>query len=401
MERISVDAAVVGGGVVGLSAAYYLARGGAQVALFERAQLGHGASGRTGCGVRQQGREVAELPFSLKGVAAFRELSRLLDVDIEYRQAGNIYVALTEDMMEILGGVAARQEAIGFHKSRLIDAAEVKALCPAITEDVLGGMYCADDGTSNAHRLMRGLARGARRAGARLYCSTPVEEVRCANGRVESLRAGGVQCACRWLINAAGAWAREVSGMVGPDLPILPLHNEIMLTEALPHFLDQFIISKDLMIYIRQAADGQVHFGDSGPHEVTFGLHSSHQVVGALSQKLLTLFPGLKPMRALRAWSGVLSVSPDHLPIVDLHPEVEGYILATGFSGHGFALGPAAGKQVAEYVRSGDRAALPEEFAVNRFTPEDWERSQPGATSLSVQPVYEKAAEGGGGADGA
>lgn len=178
MKAISTDIAIIGGGVIGSSTSYHLAKAGADVVVIERDTVASGASGRNGGGVRKQGRNIHEFPFAIDSSNRFETLPDELGLDLEFCRYGNLQIAFNEEQMTVIHNLIDQQEKWGFRESKLLNRNEVRELTPVMsTEDVLGGVYCPTDGHINPFLLNFGFADGAKRFGAKILTHSRVQKI--------------------------------------------------------------------------------------------------------------------------------------------------------------------------------------------------------------------------------
>jgi sarcosine oxidase subunit beta len=199
---------------------------------------------------------------------------------------------------------------------------------------------------------------------------TEVTEIRLQSGRVSSVLARGangeVEIGTSTVINAAGLWATSISRTVNVDLPLRPMRAILVTTEPLPPLFTEFISSHDVGIYTRPTRSGSIHVGTVGVREYTFEKSIPIWAAKHLA-RIGQMIPALENVHFLRAWAGSLAMTPDGVPILGLVDGVDGYILATGFSGHGFCLGPIVGQLLSELVVDGKPSLPLGEFRLSRF----------------------------------
>lgn len=335
------DVVVVGGGVVGASAAYFAARLGASVAIVEKGIPGQEASGRNAGGVRQQGRARSELPLAKHSVKLWQFFRDERGGQFEYVQDGNLYLALTEAEVDILKAAAVRQQRDGLPVTFLAREA-LRELAPALSDRILGANYCPTDGQANPILATRFLLREALRAGVSLYDQTRVTAIEVGAGRVRGVRTDRGRIECRAVIAAAGAWVADLCRPLGVELPIIARRTQICVTTPLPRILRQFVSGNT--VYIRQSMSGNLFLGGGGNWEALgyrkdTSFHSLHRFVARSAD----LLPAVRQTSILRTWAGTLDITPDGAPLVGPVPSVEGLVVAVGYCGHGFALGPGSG----------------------------------------------------------
>lgn len=342
MEHLgSFDLAVIGAGVVGSSAAYFAAKLGARVALIDKSLPGTEASGRNAGGIRQQGRLPAELPLAMHSIRLWQHFRDDLGGQFEYEQSGNLYLGLTEREVEILKAAAERQQKAGL-PVQFLGPAEVRELAPALTHRVLAANYCATDGHANPILATRFISRVAVGAGARLFDRTRVLNFEISGGRVTGLVTDKGRLGCRAVIAACGPWTVELGRQIGLNIPLMPRRTQILVTTPLPPILRQFVSGNT--VYIRQSHSGNLHMGGGGAwEEVGFDRENSFHSLRRFVARATDLLPSVASTSVLRSWAGTLDVSPDGGPLIGPAPGVDGLILAVGYTGHGFAMGPGSG----------------------------------------------------------
>jgi len=362
------DVVVIGGGIMGCSAAYFLARDGLDVALVERAvQVGTEASGRNAGGIRQNARHPAEVPLAMASVKWWEFFRDELRGAFHYEQHGNLSLACTEEEVRGLQQTAVRLRSIGLDV-RHVQGADLKELCPNLSEMVLAANYCPTDGQSNPILATRFIARCARDLGATIYLDTPVVGLAMHGGQVTAVETAHGVIGTDAVVNTAGPWANEIAVMIGSRLPILARPTQVAVTLPMPPVLRQFISGNT--VYIRPTRTGNLLVGGGGPWDVLgFTRENTYSSIRRFAARGMQILPALSGTSMLRAWAGILAVSPDRVTIVDRMPGVENMVVATGCSGHGFCLGPGAGQTLAEMVQGRAPSTDIEGLRLSRFPP--------------------------------
>lgn len=360
----SADVVIIGGGIIGCAAAHYLAQHGAEVLLIERRGIGSGASGRSGGGVRQSARASEELPLALESIALFPGLSNELSLDLEYTRAGNLRLVEIPDHVRPMQLDIVRQQAVGL-ELRWVGPEDVRELVPGLGQgEVLGASFCPTDGHCNPFRLVTGFYQAAVRAGARTLLGYEVRAIRQTEGGQAIVEAGDRIVTAPTVLIAAGAGSLELCLKLGFDLPLANMCYESMISEALPPLFPYMFGVATGDLFFRQTRHGGVHFGGGtiAPSEI-------ERVTGAnlklAVEHLTRLLPSLRQVSLLRTWGGLDPSTPDGLPIIDRLNE--NVILATGFCGHGLAIGPVVGRYLADWISSGDKPAPLTPFPHDRF----------------------------------
>lgn len=362
------EVVIIGGGIIGCSIGYHLAKAGRKVVLMEKEVIGYMESGRNGGGVRQQGRDVSELPMAMESIRMWQTLNEELDCDTEYRRGGNLVVATTDIEADHIKAAVARQQALGLGLV-LLSGKEARELCPALADSIVAASYCPTDGKANPMATTIGFGCAAARAGVRIMLHTEVMGVNVLNGEVRGVTTRDGIVRTPVVVNAAGPWARQIGQMAGCNVPVINRRNQIMVTERLPALFDQFVSGST--VYINQTRNGSVVIGGSGPWEqVGYEASISQKTIMRYAGRSSTLIPALRMGTIVRAWAGVSGRTMDEIPILGFVDNPKGLCNACGFSGHGFALGPIIGKLVSELVLKGKSSLALDDFRIDRFAPD-------------------------------
>lgn len=369
-RTLDAEVTIIGGGIVGCAAAYYLARRGVKVVLLEKSVIGGEASGRNGGGVRAQCRDHRERPLAMNSVRLWVGLEKELGFDIEYLQCGNIRMATNEERLAALQREGEEELGDGLAVG-MWDREELRRRAPYLGEVFIGAKYCPTDGTANPILATRAFGWAAKRAGVTILTRTEAINIGVQSGQVASVTAremdGEVHIEAPRVIHAAGPWTSLLSGSVGIHVPIAPARSVVAVTQRIPPLFTEFISSHDLGVYGRQAREGHVHIGGIGTPAETFDQTMPAASVWRLARGAAQMIPALRDVNFLRTWAGTLEMTPDKVPIIGPVDGIRGYILASGFSGHGFCLGPIAGKLLSELIVDGEPSLPLHEFRLSRF----------------------------------
>lgn len=364
MAALCTDVAIVGGGIVGCAAAYYLAQRGVEVMLLERNGIGSGASGRSGGGVRQSARVSAEIPLAAESVTLFPTLSNDLGVDIEYVQRGNLRLVESVDHIRPMQVDITRQQAQGLDV-RWLGQAETCEMVPALCrESVFGASFCPTDGHANPLKSTAGFAAAASRSGARFVTACEVHNIHQTDSGSVLIETTCHDVRARTVVIAAGAGTRALCLKLGFDLPLANMRYESLVTEAVPPLFQQMFGVGAADLFFRQTRHGSVHFG-GGLIEQAENEATTDKNLQLAAEHIVRLVPSLGAVNLVRTWGGLDPSTPDGIPIVDRLDE--NILVASGFCGHGFALGPVVGRHLANWVISGDKPEIFSPFRRNRF----------------------------------
>lgn len=355
--------AVVGGGLMGLSAAFHLRRDdpGARVTVLERDRVGAAASGASAAGVRAMGRDPAERGLALASLARWPDLDRELEASTGYRRGGGLRLALDEAAWAAAPAWAAEQRAAAV-PVELVDATAARGLAPGVAPSCRGGVHCAIDGQAEALLTLRAFAAAAKRLGARLEEGAGVRGLVVERGRVVAIERGdGAREPCDVAVVAAGAWTGALLAAVGVPLPIQTRALQMLLTVPSPATLAPVVGAFDRRLSLKQLDDGAYLIGGGWPARITDHAGNRYALLEESVQGSLetagAVYPVLAGRALARGWAGLEAFTPDELPIIGPVPGIDGLLVATGFSGHGFALGPAVGDILARLAQ-GRAAAL-------------------------------------------
>ncbi|SHH29763.1 NAD(P)/FAD-dependent oxidoreductase [Thermosipho atlanticus] len=343
---------IIGGGIVGTAIAYFLGKlGETSVAVFEKRYLSSGATGRCGGGIRQQWSTEANVRLAMRSVKFFERFKDDVGMDIEYKQGGYLLLSFSEEEAKQFEKNVKMQKEQGLNVE-ILTPKMVKNKYPFINIDnLILATFCQSDGHANPHKATFGYAKAAREMGIDVYTHTEVNSIDVKNGEVCGINTSKGYFECEVLVNAAGAWSKEVGKMVGVDLPTESYRHQIFVTEPLNFFFPFMAISFSGNFYMRQTLHGQFIMGQGDKDEkpginenVTFKFEKE------MAKKMTKLFPFLKNLRILRHWSGEYNMSPDAQPILGESKDIKNFYYAVGFSGHGFMLAPAVGEAIAELI---------------------------------------------------
>lgn len=369
MTLLEVDAIIIGGGIVGSSAALTLARAGQQVALLERDFCGSHSSGVNYGGVRRQGRSLTQLPLSMRAHAIWGQLREWIGIDGEYARSGHLKLARSEADFDALKGYAQRTLAFDL-RLQLLERRELRQRFPWVGDIAVGASYCPEDGHANPRLVSPAFAQAARHSGAQVHEQCQVLEVN-HDGQRFSVRTSSGQCfKAPWLLNCAGAWSAQLAEQYGEPVPLSAAHPAMLVTEPLPLFMTASTGVEGGGIYARQVARGNCVLGGGRGFALTATTARPGQAaVLDILRNATELYPALAGAQAIRTWSGTEGYLPDDEPVLGPSLRQPGLLHGFGFAGAGFQIGPAAGEALAQCVLHGAPAISLAAFSINRFQP--------------------------------
>jgi len=366
---------IIGGGVIGCSIAYHLAKRGIPTQVIERDDIAMGSSGACDKAVLLQSKNPGiHLELALKSIEMFPELQKSLDTDIEFFNHGGMIAIQNEKQWQIMESFVERQRKSGLDV-KLLDKSEARALQPALSEDIVGSTYSPMDCEANPIYLTLGLYRGAKKLGARFSLGTAAKNIKLEKGRVKSVETDSGEILCKYVVNAAGAYAPFVGRMVGLKIPIVPRRGQLIVTEPVAPLIRgemncaRYITAKfnpellgtDEMaklgvgLSLNQTVNGNLLIG--GTREfVGYNKNTTHKALKAILQHAASIVPALKNIHVIRSFSGLRPYTPDGLPILGEVPEVPGFIMAAGHEGDGIALSAVTGRIISDLIADGKPA---------------------------------------------
>jgi glycine/D-amino acid oxidase-like deaminating enzyme len=412
-----VDVAIVGAGIIGMSTAWALARRGLRVAVFEKGTIAGEQSSRNWGWIRTVGRDHAELPLSLHANALWREIQHTEDVG--YRQTGLAYLAASEAEMVKHAGWLERAQALGV-TARLIGASGLSEILRQPSRRAwAGALYSADDGVAEPTLATHAIARLAQAAGCQVFEQCAVRGLDRAGGKVVGVITEAGRVAADAVVLAGGAWSRLFCGNSGVSFPQLKVHASVLRTAPLETGLDLAINGGDFTC--RKRLDGgysvsqlgasyadltpdsirlmrqflpawlaerkylKLRFGKRFFEELaiprrfpmdretpferqrTLDPAPTMKTIDVALAKLKQAFPAFDAATVAQAWAGFIDVTPDAIPVISGVDHVPGFFLASGFSGHGFGIGPAAGALMADLVQGHTPLVDPHPYRLARF----------------------------------
>ncbi len=397
----SADAVVIGGGIIGVCSAYFMARQGLNVALVEKGRIGAEQSSRNWGWCRQQNRDERELPLSTKSLELWEEIAADLNEDLGFRRCGLLY--LSDNQAELDGWARWRDfAATQGVTSHMLSAAEATERGEATGKPWQGGVFSPSDGIADPSRAAPLIAKGILKHGGSVHQFCAARGVETEAGRVSGVITERGVIKTRQVVMAGGAWASSFCKQIGIRFPQASVRSSILSVMPGAQGLPDALHTADISVTRR--GDGGYTLAVSGrasvdptPQQLRFattfvpmfakrwrvlspgdwqGWVAGHETRGTWaldrptpmervrildprpSQKIVTetlararrLLPALGAVPIQASWAGYIDSTPDGVPVIDEAENVPGFILAAGFSGHGFGIGPGAGRLIAELV---------------------------------------------------
>jgi glycine/D-amino acid oxidase-like deaminating enzyme len=411
--------AVIGGGVIGVATALELGERGVPVVLLEKGIVAGEQSSRNWGWCRQMGRDSREIPLVLESLKLWRGMNARVDAETGYRQCGIVYLAETEtELAAKEKWYAENAKAFGLD-TKLVSGAEAERLQPGSTRTWKGALYTSADGRAEPFIAVPAMARQAQRLGVKIFQNCAVRGVETAAGKITSVVTENGTIACEQVVLAGGAWSRRFLHNLDIAFPQLTVVNSVMRTEALDAGVEKscsagkfafrkredggytiahrhFSVADIMPDSFRQFFQflpalkmdwsgvrlrlGKRFFDEArlkrrwklderSPFEEVRMLDPEpvNSILDEAAASLRDYYPRFQSMRIAERWAGVIDATPDVVPCISPLPKIEGLFLASGFSGHGFGLGPGAGKLMAQMVMGESPCVDPAPFRYARF----------------------------------
>jgi glycine/D-amino acid oxidase-like deaminating enzyme len=414
-----VDVVVIGGGIIGTATAFFVAHKGVSVAICEKGHIAGEQSSRNWGFCRQQGRDPREMPLIVESLRLWRGIDRLIEGDTGFRQSGVVY--LSEDEKT----AAERERWLDVARpfqldTRLVSGAELAGLLPGSSRQWPSALYTASDGRAEPQKAAPAIAAAVRRLGGKVFTNCAVRGLETEAGRVSGVITEKGPIACNAAVLAGGAWSRLFCRNLGITLPQLKVRASVLRTSPLagasetslwaPGFAwrkrldggytvahggitdvdvgpDNFRFLKTFWPALRSAHTGlRLRFGRrffeemSLPRRWPLDQPSPFERVRVLDPapapdlldravaNLRAAFPAFNETRIEERWAGYIDVTPDAVPVISPVEAMPGFFIATGFSGHGFGIGPGAGRLMADIVSGSPPIVDPAPYRFSRFS---------------------------------
>ncbi len=358
---------VVGGGLVGCSVAYHLAKASKEVIVLEARGIASGASGRNGGMVVQlDGRDVnvgimkEKLRYAKENIRLLDDLQKELACDFEYERMGSLDFAFSKEEWESLKKLVNLQRESGDEEIELLDKSQTKEMMPIISDKVFGARYRATDGRINPFKLIFAVVEAGKGYGVRFLTETKVEEIVVQNQKIKGVKVlGGKMIKSRWVVNATNAWASSLT----KEAQVIPIREIAMITETLAPlrvqpfeaYVGKLLNSKEESHAwgTTQHADGNVCIGGPGLTTDHFYERVTLSEVVNTANIMRLMFPFLKEVSIIRCWAGTMAFTPDYNPLLGPVPDKDGLVIIAGIN-NGMGLGPILSKLGAEYIIYGE-----------------------------------------------
>ena len=377
------DAVIIGGGLIGLSAALALRYTGMDVTVLETTTIARHASSASAGGVRSLNRDPAEIALARAALPVWAALDKQLGYPCGFKASGQIRVAENADAFDALAARAALTRNLGHHHERLIGANELKFRLPELADNCAGALLVDDDGYADSLMTVHAYRQACINAGVSLQEGVRVSAINSDNAglQLHCVTQGDtlpkeprwLEYRCRHCINAAGAWGNVLSTSVGEPVPLRAAALQMAVTEPIPKFVSDVVGCHARKLSLKQTAAGALVIGGGYEGFVHDDQHVglrgtlNHTLAAENLANAAALFPHLQHVRVVRQWAGIEGMIIDSLPVLGQSHRVPGLIHAFGFSAHGFALVPVIGPLVAAIAQGRDDHLSIDAFSIDRF----------------------------------
>lgn len=352
----TADIVIIGGGVMGTSAAYHLAKAGMKniVLLEKEAFFGTGSTGRCAGGVRYQFSTEVNIRLSLASLPMLERFNDEPGQDINYHQCGYLLVATNEQDARTFQRNVELQNSLGV-ETQLLSGDEIRARLPMMRfDDAIIGTFHSKDGLVDPNGVVAGYISSSQKMGVKAITEAEVIDIRVHGDEVEAVETSqGVIETCM-ILNAAGPWSGLIGQMAGVKIPLVPLRRQMFTTNPLKNIPDDFpfVIDFGQSLYFHRSGEGLL-VGMSNPkQEPGFDQNVDEEFEFINLEAAIERMPLLEHASRAAHWAGLYEVTPDAHPIFG-GCEIKGFTICAGFSGHGFMHGPVAGKLMSEYIADG------------------------------------------------
>jgi len=369
-DRASV--VIVGGGVVGASVAYHLAvRGLTDVLVLERNALGSGSTGRSAGGVRQQFSTEVNCRLSMLSVQKLLRFEEETGWDPSFHQVGYLFLLTRPDDWSLFQGSSAMQQRLGLPVSTMTAEGARRKVPPLAVDDVLGAAFCPTDGHADPTQVCLGYAAAARSRGVEVASGVSVTGIDVEGGRVTAVATDAGRVSTPLVVDAAGPWATQIAAMAGVDVPIRPYRRQLYFIESFSQVPDDapMVVDFATSVYFRREGPGLLLGMTDRSEPSSFNTNTDDAFLAMLIENAVRRMPAIENAQLASGWAGLYDVTPDANPILGPVPQVEGFLMAAGFSGHGFMHAPATGQLLAEIIVDGAAATIDvSSFSLDRFS---------------------------------
>lgn len=350
----TADVIIIGGGIIGLSTAYNLARHkyGKIVVLEKEMFLGTGATGKCAGGIRAQFSTRVNIEMSMKSEEILVNFEEETGYPVVYDQVGYMFLLSDEKELEAFTKAVELQRSLGLEVD-LIDPPEINKIAPLVrTDDIIKATFCRQDGIADPNDMIQGYASAARNLGVENLVENEVTGLKMADNTIKGVKTNQEEIEAPLVINAAGPYAKVIAKMAGVDLPVEPIRRQIVTTGPLDYVEATLPMVVDVTsgLYFHKESAGLLMGWADPSIKPAFDESVDPDYTDNILMKALERMPKLETAEIAKSWAGLYETTPDHHAIIGYSNEIEGLFFINGFSGHGLMHAPAASLVAAEMI---------------------------------------------------
>ncbi|RST72047.1 FAD-binding oxidoreductase [Siminovitchia acidinfaciens] len=379
---MSYKVIVAGGGLIGVSTAYYLAKSGVDVTLVDSKDIAAGTSGACDRAIMLQSKKPGPtLNLSIKSANLYKDLEAELEADLEYRKCGGMIIIETMQEMKAMEDMVERQRKAGIDV-RLISGDEARQRQPGLSKNILGSTFWEHDAEVNPLYVCFAMARAAQRLGAEIRLQSPVTGLITENDRVIGVDVSGERLYADAVVVALGVWTPLLLKEIGIDVPIIPRRGQILVSERIDAFVNYGFLSASYIanklkgnqkddpfgigLALGQTRSGTLLIGGSRQF-AGYNTETNPEITRKIGEAAVRAFPQLANVRIIRTFAGLRPFTPDNMPILGPVDGIDGLYIAAGHEGDGIALAPISGKIMAQVVCGEESNVDISPFLLSRF----------------------------------
>ena len=376
------DVVIIGGGVIGTSIFYHLAKNNIDVALLEKNSIASGTSSSCeGIIFLQTKKPGIHLEMAIQSAEMFKNLEEELDYNIEYISNGAMVVIPDQMQYNAMEKFVKEQSESGL-EVKLLNSREARNKQPGLSHIIAGATYCSADGQVNPIKLAYGFAEaGKRYKKAKIYNHTSVKDIKIKGNKIENIVTDRGIINTKLIVNAAGVYSPQIGAMVNLDIPIIPRRGQLLVTEEIPDIVTGALCTSNYIackynpeiknedgagLTVESTASGNYLIGATREF-VGFDTKVTHDGVQCIAKNLVSLVPAFRKISAIRCFAGLRPYTDDGLPILGRVEGIDGFIMAAGHEGDGIALSPITGKLISDLVIKGKTSIPLDSFNLSRF----------------------------------